>query len=495
MQKFTAFEWPTAGQFLDRDAELSRLEDWWASDERAPVCLYGRRRAGKSWLFRRFAHGKPAVVLVARSTAPGVQLDDFAGRLESVLGVRPALTGLEDLFRTLFRAARDQPLLAVIDEFPYLLPATEPDVRRELTAIAAVMEEERDTSQLRLVLCGSIVGQMESLLAERSPLYGRLWPLKLDPVPFEQARLFLPGLSPVEQFERFAIAGGMPLYLTALADARPLVEVVCERMLDRTAALWDEGRAIVEQEMREPKVYFGVLQALASGDKATGEIATVLHSDAQRASKYLAALVEMRLVERKLPFGAEATSRTGHWHLRDPFLRFWFRFVFPYQDDLENGLPAVALYVQEIAPALHDHVGPQFEDYARSWVRSHLPVTQVGSWWGPALHALRQQGSPRSSEEIDIIGAARGRVTVVGEARWRNSAMEAGYLSDIESYKLPALRQSGLKIAAHPTIVLFSHGGYTDGLRATAQARDDLILVNTDEALQGLSTHKETTPE
>lgn len=495
MQTFAAFEWAAAGQFLDRGAELSRLEDWWASDERAPVCLYGRRRAGKSWLFRRFAHGKPAVVLVARSTAPGVQLDDFADRLEPVLGVRPALSGLEDLFRTLFRAARDQPLLAVIDEFPYLLPATDPDVRRELTAIAAVMEEERDTSQLRLILCGSIVGQMESLLAERSPLYGRLRPLKLDPVPFGQARLFLPHLSPVEQFERFAIAGGMPLYLTALADARPLPEVVCERMLDRTAALWDEGRAIVEQEMREPKVYFGVLQALASGDKTTGEIATVLHSDAQRVSKYLAALVEMRLAERKLPFGAEPTSRAGHWHLHDPFLRFWFRFVFPYQDDLENGLPATTLYAQEIAPALHDHIGPQFEDHARRWVRSHLPVTTVGSWWGSALHALRQQGSPRSSEEIDIVGQARGRVTVIGEARWRNGAMDAGYLADIESYKLPALRQSGLRVAAHPTIVLLSRGGYTDALMAAAQARDDLILVSVDDALQDLSTHEETTHE
>ncbi len=73
--------------------------------------------------------------------------------------------------------------------------------------------------------------------------------------------------------------------------------------------------------------------------------------------------------------------------------------------------------------------------------------------------------------------------------------MDVGYLSDIESYKLSALRQSGRKVAAHPTLVLLSRGGYTDGLKAAALARDDLILVSTDGALQGLSTHEETTRE
>ena len=418
MVGFPSFEWAAAGDFLDRDAELAQLDSWWRSGDPNPMCIYGRRRCGKSWLFRKFAHGKPAVVLVARRTAPGVQLDDFADRLEPVLGVRPSLSNLSDLFRTLFRAAREQPLLAVIDEFPYLLPSTESDTDRELTALAAVMEEERDASQLRLVLCGSLVTQMESLLGERAPLHGRLRPLQLHPVAYEQARLFLPGLSPVEQFERFAIAGGMPLYLNALAARDQLPEVVCDRILDRGSSLWDEGRTIIEQELREPKIYFAVLQALAGGDKESGEIAAVLKSDAQRVSKYLAGLVNMRVVERKVAIGSSDTSRTGHWHLRDPFLRFWFRFVFPFQDDLENGLAARDLYDQEVAPVLSEHIGAQFEDFARSWARANLGVTRVGAWWGPALHSLRRpdgDGPRRTTEEIDVVGLARGRVSVVGE--------------------------------------------------------------------------------
>lgn len=476
------YEWPSVDEFLDREKELAALDEWWSDSDRTPVSLYGRRRCGKSWLFRRFSHGKPAVILVARRTAAGIQLDDFADRLEPVLGVRPSLSSLVDLFRVIYQASRDRKLLVVIDEFPYLLPTTERETDRELTAIASVMEEERDRSNLKLVLCGSLVSQMESLLAERGPLHGRLRPLQLQPVPFEEARLFLPDLAPMEQFERFAIAGGMPRYLSVLGEPGQLADVTCDRVLNPNAALWDEGKAVLEQELREPKTYFGILQALSSGDKDSAEIVNAVRLDAQRLSKYLRVLEQMRLVERRLPVGAEPTSRSGHWHLRDPFFRFWFRFVFPFQDDLESGLPARTLYDNEVAPTLNDHVGVEFEEYCRRWTRASQPVTRVGPWWGPALHKLRRDGS-RFTEEIDVVGLVRGRATVIGEARWHNSKMDVGYLAEVEDYKLPALRQSDVKVSATPTIILFSRGGFTPRLIEMARTRDDLILTDASRVL------------
>lgn len=478
------YNWPAVEEFVDREAELAVLESWWAEPDRTPLSLFGRRRCGKSWLLRRFAHGRRAVVLVAQRAAPGAQLDDFADRLEPLLGVRPALASLSELFAVLFRAARSEKLLVAIDEFPYLLPGTQAEVDRELTAIAATWEQERESSQLKLLLCGSFVAQMESLLAEHSPLHGRLRPMRLQPVPFREARLFLPELTdPVEAFERFAITGGMPRYLSALSAPGPVVDVVAPRVLDPNGAFFAEGRALLE-ELREPKVYFSVLRALADGDKESGEIVSALRSDAQKVSKYLAVLEDMRLVTRRLPAGAGLGARGGHWHLRDPFLRFWFRFVFPYADDLETGLPPATLWATEVEPALAGHVGAEFEDYLRSWIRATQGVSQVDPWWGNARNALRREGT-RSTEEIDAVGIARGRVAVVAEARWRRSPMDLGYLNEIETYKLPALRQSTLKTARQVRIVLACLGGYSDGLHAAAATRDDLVLVDVPSALAG----------
>ncbi len=85
MTSIPSYQWPRVDEFIDRTAELDRLEAWWAGDERMPVNLSGRRRVGKSWLLRRFAHGKPAVLLVAERLAEGAQLTRFAEQLTPLL--------------------------------------------------------------------------------------------------------------------------------------------------------------------------------------------------------------------------------------------------------------------------------------------------------------------------------------------------------------------------------------------------------------------------
>jgi AAA+ ATPase superfamily predicted ATPase len=481
---FPAYKWPLVDKFLDRAAERTRLEEWWVGSERMPVNLYGRRRVGKSWLLRRFAHGKPAVLLVAERLAPGAQLARFAGVLAPLQGgVVPDLPDVATLLRTLFRLARNEPLLAVIDEFPWLLGTTQPEVERTLSAIQAVMEDERDASKLKLIVCGSAVAQMEAMQSERNPLHGRLIRLEIRPLDLGRAAEFLPGHDPVGRFERYAISGGMPRYLAAVGSGR-LKDAVCQQILQPDAPLWNEGRTIVGQELREPAVHFAVLEELAAGEKEMGEIAGALRLPGGTVSKYLSTLESLRLVSRRLPLGASPTARGGHWVLGDPFLRFWFRFVFPYQADLEAGLAPADLFDTEISPALAGHIAPMFEDACRAHARHTFgtTATRVGRWWGNALHALRRSGD-RSSEEIDIVGMARGRVTLIGEAKWTTAPMGPTVLRDLERYKVPALHQAGFKLATNARTVLYCKAGFTKPLRNHAASDARLSLVDGAEVL------------
>lgn len=340
---------------------------------------------------------------------------------------------------------------------------------------------------MKLIVCGSAIAQMEALQSERNPLHGRLVPLELRALPYGRAIGLLDVDDPEDRFIRYAIAGGMPRYLTALARGTRESRI-CDQMLMPDAPLWNEGRTIVGQELREPAVYFALIEQLASGEKEVGELARAIRKKSAPVGKYLSQLEDLRLVRRDLPYGASATDRGGHWVLADPFLRFWFRFVFPFQADLEAGLSPENLYRSEIAPELAHHISPVFEAICREFVRSSMgaKATRVGRWWGNALNSYRKTGE-RTTEEIDVVGSLRKRVTVIGEVKWTSRPVGEKLLSDLHAFKIPALTQGGLKLAGNPVIMLFSRSGYTPGLMERADGDDNLVLIDVAEML---STHE-----
>jgi AAA+ ATPase superfamily predicted ATPase len=352
--------------------------------------------------------------------------------------------------------------------------------------VQATIEEERDTSQLKLILCGSHIAQMRSLLAEDSPLRGRLTPLPTLPLSFPECRPFMAGDGRQERIERFAVAGGMPMYLAELGGGSDLRESICETVLDHRGPLFNDPREVLEEEFRRPGTYFSLLEELAVRDRGMEDLTTALRVPHSTLSPYLDELTKMQLVDKLSPAGARRDLR---YRLADNFLRFWFRFVFPFQESLRAGLRPADHFEAEIAPALPEHVAPVFESLCRRWVRRNLgaQATQVGPWWGRAIDSLRREGT-RTSEEIDIVGTARSRVTVVGECKWTSGPMTSKVLDDLERYKLPALRQDGARLPADgPLILLFSKGGFKDSLSAQAAGRDDVRLIGLDELDLGLS--------
>jgi uncharacterized protein len=123
-------------------------------------------------------------------------------------------------------------------------------------------------------------------------------------------------------------------------------------------------------------------------------------------------------------------------------------------------------------------------EYTRlSWGRR---ASRVGAWWGPALHELRRAGE-RTSEEIDVVGQGRGSVVLVGECKWTTRKLGAQVLVDLQAHKIPALRQSGLRLGAKPAILLFSRSGFKQSLVDVAADRDDVHLISAETVVERLS--------
>jgi len=251
--------------------------------------------------------------------------------------------------------------------------------------------------------------------------------------------------------------------------------------LDPHGPLFDDPRSILAQELDVPHTYFSILAVLARGPQPWGAISKRSRVEGDRLGKYLRTLESLDVVSVRAPVTDVAGSRNSLYELADGFLRFWFRFVFPFQADLEAGLAPAVVVASEIEPELAGHIAPAIEEVARDWVRRAGVggATRIGAWWGPALDEFRATNE-RQSEEIDVVGTARGKVTVIGEVRWRSKAMDRGILGEIARFKLPALRKA-TSVVARPQIVLVSRLGFTDGLREAAAREPHIRLVELEE--------------
>lgn len=473
------YEFPHVADFRDRETERAALEEWWSQDDDHPVMVvYGRRRAGKSWLFRRFAHGKDAIILVCDRRSEGAQIGKFAETLEPILKFRPALRSMTDLYRVVY--GLDGKRLVVLDEFPELFgPRKHPD-----SELMAVLEEFSGKTMTKMLLCGSQIGTMKSTLTSRAPLHGRARPLQLQPFAFQQAKAFLSPRTPVDTLERYAVAGGMPRYLNLMNRAQALKPLVCNLLLSPNGTLFEEPRTVLDMELTETGIYFSLLERLATKKEMEwGDLVNGSGVDSGNASKYMSVLQDLGIVERTAPaFTTPGHGRRHRYRVKDQLTRFWFRFVFPFQEAINSDLSAEAHYDRNVKPYLSEHASITFEDVCRSWAaREYQRNTDyVAAWWGNAVNRFRLDGS-RSSEEIDLVGVHKSSATIIGEVKWTNAAMPISVLDDLRRYKIPALEQAKVDVSK-AEIILISKSGFTRGL-ADEAARTHVRLVSVEEVV------------
>jgi AAA+ ATPase superfamily predicted ATPase len=359
--------------------------------------LYGRRRVGKSELLDHFIQAKGGVRLLAREEAEHLQLRHFSEILaehfqDPVLAKSPFASW--DAFFTFLAQKAEKRLTVAVDEFPYLVAEN----RSVPSLLQYHWDEKLRKSKLFLILCGSSIGMMEDLMGAKSPLYGRrTGQMLLQPLTFRDA---LPCLGEMRRaVEGYAVFGGTPAYLTEFDPRKSLGACIREKILNPERFLYRDAEFILREEVREPRTYFSILHSIAKGNTRLGQIIHDTGLDKGVVGKYIGVLCDLHLVEREVPVTERKPekSRMGIYRISDNFIRFWFRFVFPHGEAVEQGREDWILK-KVIRPQIADFVSPVFERIAREtlWAmggakRLPLRLTKLGRWW-------------EKDQEIDIVG-------------------------------------------------------------------------------------------
>jgi len=398
-------------EFLNREEELLRLERAFAKPEGNLVCLYGRRRCGKSRLLREALKGRDAVYYVGDDRTSVLQRRSLARAIADRI---PGFEKVDypDWEVLLERWWQEGPAGAVLalDEFPALAVAAP-----ELPSLLQKHIDAGGEAGLHVALCGSSQRMMLGLVLDRTaPLYGRSEEvLEIAPLAPRFLRVGLGLEDPVRALEAWATWGGIPRYWELAGDFDTHWAAVRHLVFDPMGVLHREPASLLLDDLREITQASSLLAVIGQGRQKVSTMARRLEKPPTSLSRPLNRLIEMGLVRRELPFGvSERKSRQSLYHIADPFLSFWFRFVDPNRSRL--GMGQVAEVEREVRAGFRDYLGPVWERLARDSV-AHLDIAGRGwrparRWWGKGLDGRTM--------EIDVVAESQdGEALLVGEVK------------------------------------------------------------------------------
>ncbi len=372
-------------RFYDRESEIGILLNNEQQSEKSATftVLMGRRRVGKTSLVMKAFEGRQYAYLFVSKDSEAVLCNKFQQAIEEQLSIRVygRLTTFHDFFEVVMKESLHRHFTIVFDEFQNLYKVN-PAIFSE---IQDLWDRYHRESHLNLITMGSIRSLMKRIFEdENEPLYGRptskftLLPFTINVIK-QIFRDHKPDYRNEDLLCLYMLTGGVAKYVELMMDAGCYTK---EKMLNyfcrQDSYFLSEGRDLMNQEFGdEGSTYFSILQLIAAGLNRRSDIDGAMQKDMGTFLQNLER--NFNVISRLKPILAKPNSKTSAYEISDQFLRFWFRFVWPYQSLVERR--QLALLRQNMSLHYEQFSGRTLEQFFQQSAMESGHYTMVGNWW------------------------------------------------------------------------------------------------------------------
>lgn len=343
-------------KFVGRTAEVNFLEQYYGREGSQILIVYGDRGVGKTRLLKEFCKGKKSAYYLARACSAREQLCQWSAELREMGAELPRFPGWAELLSVVLAPTAGKQVL-VIDEFHHMVKSD----AGSFEALVRFVEDRLLSRPVMVVLVTSASGWVENSMvgrlgAKAASIAGFL---KLRAFSFQCMREIFPEYDMEDALGCFAVLGGVPDYWNSFSVRCSVRENIIQNILSKDSRLYSAMTVFLEQELREPGVYNTILTALARDCNKLNDIYRHTGFSRAKISVYLKNLMELDLVEKVYSYetAGRENMQKGVYRISSPYVRFYFKYIFPNQSALEQMTPeefyaakvedSFALFVEE----------------------------------------------------------------------------------------------------------------------------------------------------
>ena len=446
---------------------LKQLEDLYAESGNQLVVLYGPMDCEKEALIRAFVETKKHFYYRARKASAKEQLVMMGEEIARKFDVKIQREAYDEYFNRV-KSGNPTKLVVVIDEFEHIVkkdPAF-------MESILKLKNRRLYPGPVLIILASSSIvwteQDMPSVIGEEvvSKLDARI---KIPNMNFLEVVRAFPELSVSDTIKIYGVLGGVPGYLKYWKKRKTFKQNICDLILSEDGYFFKKAEELVASELRELSVYNTILMAIAKGENKLNDLHHYTEFSRPKISVYMKNLSQFDIIEKVVSFetGGWENAKKGVYRIKDTYVNFYYRFVYPHLSDLYMMEPE-DFYDTYIEKELDDYLNRYFINVCMEYLallnqihRLPLAVVKMGTWVG-------------KTGNIDIIAQSADRQNIVGICNWKEDELTLSMCKDLFDSMMKA------KITSKH-VYLFSAKSFSDDVKELARIDKRFELIDMNE--------------
>ena len=264
-------------KFIGREEQIKKIDKIISKNELSFSLIYGRRRVGKSELVKQVLkkNNVRSFYYECKQVAQASNVTSLSEIVSEELGLpKLGFSDMESLLQYIFEMSTKEKMILVLDEYPYLKES----IKGMDSILQTLIDKYRDSANLTLIILGSYVEVMRSLLEHSNPLYGRVdLTIDLKPMDYYESSLFYPNYTAEDKVKIYSVFGGIPYYNRLIDDSVSVKENIIELIASPGARLENEVSMYLNAEISKITNANEVFEALSRGYSKYSDILSQSH--------------------------------------------------------------------------------------------------------------------------------------------------------------------------------------------------------------------------